>query len=87
MRRKLLSRVTTCTLIFAVIVSTMANLSNQNSAVAEAKKKVYYVPGSSYAYHRNRNCVSLRRSKNVKAISISQAKSKGLRACRIKSCR
>lgn len=41
----------------------------------QAKTYVYYVPGSSYAYHPNRYCRTLKRSKNVKKITLKKAKS------------
>lgn len=69
---------------FAVVISPLPTVSD--SSVVEAAQKVYYVPGSSYAYHRTKNCWSLRRSKNIKAITIKKAKRLGLKKCKIRGC-
>lgn len=45
-------------------------------AVSEAKTYVYYVPGSSYAYHASKNCWTLKRSKNIKKTTLKKAKKK-----------
>lgn len=73
-------------LIFSlsVIISPMPSVSG--NSIAEAARKVYYVPGSSYAYHSSKNCSSLRRSKNIKAITIKKAKALGLKKCKIRGC-
>lgn len=68
----------------SVIISPMPAVPG--IPAVEAAQKVYYVPGSSYAYHSSKNCVSLRRSKNIKAISIKKAKALGLRKCKIRGC-
>lgn len=49
----------------------------------QAKTYVYYVPGSSYAYHPNRNCRTLKRSKHVKKITLKKEKSLHLRKCKV----
>ncbi len=68
----------------SVIISPMPSVSG--SSMAEAAQKVYYVPGSSYAYHSSKDCRSLRRSKNIKAITIKKAKALGLKKCKIRGC-
>ena len=86
MKRKFTSLLTVTTLSFAIVLSPMTNIANHDSAVVSAAKKVYYVPGSSYAYHSSKNCRALSKSKNIRAISQKQAKAKGLRKCRIRGC-
>lgn len=84
MRQKIISMTATITLCFAMVLSPVANTINDTSAASEAKtKKVYYVPGSSYAYHSTKRCRTLARSKHIKAISLKSAKAKGLRACKV----
>lgn len=70
-------------LTFSIIISAFANVPT-----AKAAKKVYYVPGSSYAYHSSKNCRSLSRTskKKIKAISKKKAKAKKLKKCKIRGC-
>lgn len=86
MKRKFTSLTTVTVLSFAIVLSPMANIANHDSTVVEAARKVYYVPGSSYAYHSSKNCRALSRSKNIRAISQKKAKARGLRKCRIRGC-
>lgn len=51
------------------------------STVSEAKTYVYYV-STSYAYHSNRNCWTLKRSKKaIKKVTLKKAKNKKLKPC------
>ena len=57
---------------------------NATSTTVQAKaKSVYYVPGSSYAYHSSKTCRTLHRSKHIKKITLKKAKSLRLRACKV----
>lgn len=88
MKQKITSAITACLLSIAVVVTPTAELlPGTHPARAEAKARmVYYVPGSSYAYHSSKNCRALSRSKGIKKISMKKAKAKGLKACRMKGC-
>lgn len=88
MKQKIISSVVACILSVAMIVTPIADfLPGRYPAVAEAKsRQVYYVPGSSYAYHSSKNCRALSRSKGIKKISLKKAKAKGLKACKIRGC-
>lgn len=80
MKKKLYSMVLSLCLVSSV---TLAPLNNMTSATVQAKTYVYYVPGSSYAYHPNRNCRTLKRSKHVKKITLKTAKSLKLKKCKV----
>lgn len=88
MKQRIISPAAACILSVAIIVTPIADfLPGGYPAVAEAKaRQVYYVPGSSYAYHSSKNCRALSRSKVIKKISLKKAKAKGLRACKIRGC-
>lgn len=86
MKQKILLTTTITILAFSAISPAIPTSMGQPT-IAEAKaRKVYYVPGSSYAYHSSKRCRALSRSKNIKAISIKKAKAKGLKKCRIRGC-
>lgn len=72
-------------LCLALVISPYGKVINPDAvAVTEAKTYVYYVPGSSYAYHTNRSCRTLKRSKHVKKTALRKAKNKlGLSACKV----
>lgn len=72
-------------LSLALIISPCGNFINSDTtAVTEAKTYVYYVPGSSYAYHCTKSCRTLSRSRNIKRTTVKKAKgSLGLRACKV----
>lgn len=72
-------------LSLALVISPCGNFINPDTvAVTEAKTYVYYVPGSSYAYHCTKSCRTLSRSKNIKKTTVKKAKrSLGLRACKV----
>ena len=49
-------------LCLALVISPYGKAINPDAvAVTEAKTYVYYVPGSSYAYHAGRGCWTLKR--------------------------
>lgn len=86
MKQRILLTTTITILAFSAISPTLPTSMGQ-PAIAEAKaRKVYYVPGSSYAYHSSKHCRSLSRSKNIKAISIKKAKAMRLKKCKIRGC-
>ena len=60
----------------------LAPLNTISATTVQAKGTVYCVP-KGRVYHSTRNCRTLRRSKNIKKISIKVAKAKGLRACKV----
>lgn len=58
-----------------LVISPLGEILNPNIIVtAEAKTYVYYVPNSSYAYHSNKNCWTLKRSKIIKKTTLKKAK-------------
>ncbi len=78
MKKKLTSIIICCSMSMALV------LSPAGDTVAQAKAaKVYYVPGSSYAYHSSKRCRALSRSKNIKKRSVKKAKRAGLKPCKI----
>lgn len=86
MKQKILLA-TTITILACSAAAPATPASIGQPAIAEAKaRKVYYVPGSSYAYHSSKRCRALSRSKNIKAISIKTAKAKGLKKCGMRGC-
>ncbi len=64
-------------LCLALVISPYGKAINPDAvAVTEAKTYVYYVPGSSYAYHAGRGCWTLKRSKHIKKTTLKKAKNK-----------
>jgi hypothetical protein len=77
MRRCLLLVIALCSVAFPVASSLMADdKKNQDSD----NPTVYIVPGGE-VYHGNRHCVTLRRSKTINEISLTEAVKLGLRPC------
>ncbi len=68
-----------------LVISPCGEMINPDTAImAEAKTYVYYVPGSSYAYHSDKDCRSLKHSKKIKKTTLKKAKNKlGLKPCGI----
>ncbi|MCI9078323.1 MAG: hypothetical protein HFH68_05265 [Lachnospiraceae bacterium] len=65
------------TLCLALVISPYGKIINPDAvAVTEAKTYVYYVPGSSYAYHASKNCWTLKRSKHIKKTTLKKARNK-----------
>lgn len=69
--------------MFTLSVCLVVGSTPYTGISTQASSKVYYVPGSSYAYHSSRNCRTLSRSKNVKKISKKKAKALNLRKCKV----
>ena len=67
----------------ALIICLVIGSISYTDVPVQAKTYVYYVPGSSYAYHPNRNCRTLKRSKHVKKITLKKAKSLHLMKCKV----
>ena len=81
MKKKLYSITLSLCLVSSI---ALAPLNTTSTTTAQAKaKSVYYVPGSSYAYHSTRNSRTLKRSKTIKKISLKKAKALKLRACKV----
>ncbi len=76
---------TVTSLSLALVISPYGTSINPDAAaVTEAKTYVYYVPGSSYAYHCTKSCRTLSRSKNIQKTTVKKAKgSLDLRACKV----
>lgn len=85
MKKKICSIALSLCLVSSIALAPL----NATSTTVQAKakkvkaKSVYYVPGSSYAYHSTRNCRTLRRSKTIKKITLKKAKALKLRACKV----
>lgn len=80
MKKKIYSIALSLCLVSSI---ALAPLDTTSTTVQAKAKHVYYVPGSSYAYHSTRSCRTLSRSKYVKKITLKKAKSLGLRACKV----
>jgi len=78
MKKKTTSLLACC---FISITLVLSPASNTQVTVQAKAQKVYYVPGSSYAYHCTDGCRTLSRSKVIKKITVKKAKKLGLKAC------
>lgn len=69
-----------CSLFVVVGLSvgiTLSPVDSFDKTVSQAGSKVYYVPGSSYAYHISRNCRTLKRSRTVKKVTVKKSEKDG----------
>lgn len=83
-------------ILLSILLFTFANVNYGNETTAlynnveantvcehnKSEQTVYISSSRSKVYHTNRNCPSLSRSKNVKKVSIKEAKKRGLRQCK-----
>lgn len=74
--------------ITAPIMQPVVSSDAAVECCAKKKKKtkktyVYYVPGSSYAYHCTKKCRTLARSKYIAKATLKKAKAMNLRACKV----
>lgn len=79
MKKKLYPLALSFCLVSSVILTPINTIS---TTTVQAKATVYCVP-KGHVYHSTRSCRTLRRSKNIKKISLKAAKAKGLRACKV----
>lgn len=84
MNKKITSITAVMILSFSLTISPFSDNLTENPVTASAKAhKVYYVPGSSYAYHCTKHCYTLARSRVIKGITVKKARKKGLRPCKV----
>ena len=77
------AKVSSKTLKCKVTVKKVFSTSSDSTNSTTSTTYVYYVPGSSYAYHCTKECRTLSRSKYIDKTTLEKAKEMGLSACKV----